>query len=162
MQAGILIGSAGRGPGSGIRASAPAVAMMIIATMASDNLADLVVSVEQAASRTSQNGRSPGLGSGLGLPWKNAARMPDASSASMAASVCCGVGLLWHQSTSVVVPQLIWFSAPARVAMPMSSGRKSFSVLVASTSAGSMGLVPRPSMTMSRLNPVEALKGGGR
>lgn len=59
MQAGILIGSAGRGPGSGIRASAPAVAMMIIATMASDNLADLVVSVEQAASRTSQNGRCP-------------------------------------------------------------------------------------------------------
>ena len=66
---------------------------------------------------TSQNGFCPGLGSGFGEPWKNAARMPDSASASTARSVCSGVGLLWHQSTSVVAPQFIWFSAPTSVAM---------------------------------------------
>jgi hypothetical protein len=35
----------------------------------------------------------------------------------MAASVWSGVGLLWHQSTSVVAPLLIWFSAPIKFAM---------------------------------------------
>ena len=40
----------------------------------------------------------------------------------MPASVCAGVGLLWHQSAKVVVPQLIWFSAPTKLAIWMSDG----------------------------------------
>ncbi len=71
----------------------------------------------------SQNGFCPGLGSGLGEPWKNAARTPDSARPSIPPSVCAGVGLLWHQSTSVVVPLLIWLSAPTSVEMRMSSGR---------------------------------------
>ena len=43
--------------------------------------------------------------------------MPLSIRPRTAASVWAGVGLLWHQSTSVVAPQLIWFSAPTRVAM---------------------------------------------
>ena len=61
---------------------------------------------------TSQNGVWPGFGSGFGVPWKNAARMPDSSRPAIAASLCAGVGLLWHQSARVVVPQLSWLSAP--------------------------------------------------
>src|SRR3954468_4993102 len=71
---------------------------------------------------TSEKCGSPGLGSGLGEPWKNAARMPLSLRPAMAASVCAGVGLLWHQSTRVVTPWSSWFSAPASVAMWMSSG----------------------------------------
>ena len=40
--------------------------------------------------------------------------MPLSNNARTAASVCAGVGLLWHQSTSVVAPKLIWFSAPRK------------------------------------------------
>ena len=67
----------------------------------------------------------PGFGSGFGEPCRNNARMPDSSRPRIAASVCSGVGLLWHQSTSVVAPLLIWLSAPIRLAMWMSSGRNS-------------------------------------
>ena len=66
---------------------------------------------------TSQKGFCPGPGSGLAEPWKNAARMPDSTKPSIARSVWAGVELLWHQSTSVVAPQLIWFNAPTSVAM---------------------------------------------
>ena len=58
----------------------------------------------------------------MGVPWKKAARMPVERRPAMAASLCCGVGLLWHQSASVVVPQLSWFNAPMRVAMCKSCG----------------------------------------
>ena len=71
---------------------------------------------------TSEKCGSPGLGSGLGEPWKKAARMPLSFRPAMPASVCSGVGLLWHQSTSVVTPWSSWFSAPASVAIWMSSG----------------------------------------
>ena len=50
--------------------------------------------------------------------------MPESASPSIAASECSGVGLLWCQSTIVVTPQSIWLSAPTRLAMWMSSGRK--------------------------------------
>ena len=66
----------------------------------------------------------PGLGFGLGEPCRNTARTPDSCNPSIAASVCSGVVLLWHQSTIVVIPELMLVSAPIRLAMLMSSGRK--------------------------------------
>ena len=79
-------------------------------------------SISRRGCGTSEKCGSPGLGSGLGEPWKKAARMPLSFRPSMPASVCSGVGLLCAQSTSVVTPWSSWFSAPARVAMWMSSG----------------------------------------
>ena len=59
--------------------------------------------------------------SGLGVGFRRAMQEHGADagifSPWMAASVWAGVGLLWHQSTSVVEPELIWLSAPIRLAM---------------------------------------------
>src|SRR6185437_119052 len=66
----------------------------------------------------------PGRGSGLGEPCRKTARMPASARPSIAASLWAGVGLLWHQSTMVVTPELSWLSAPTRLAMRISSGAK--------------------------------------
>ncbi|MFM9638949.1 hypothetical protein [Streptomyces turgidiscabies] len=58
----------------------------------------------------------------VGGAVQKTARIPARTSPSTAASACSGVRQLWHQSPRVVVPQLIWFSAPARLLTYMSSG----------------------------------------
>ena len=99
--------------------------------------------------------------------------MPLDSRPSMAASLCAGVGLLWHQSASVVVPQLSWLSAPMRVAMNRSSGcerggqpgvhlrKYSSSVQLAATPRSAvcqvcMCALTRPGMTMQPARPPPA------
>lgn len=58
-QAGRLVGTAGRGPGSGIRITAPNVSLMIMAMMATDDLAEVVARVDALASRRSDQDRCP-------------------------------------------------------------------------------------------------------
>src|SRR5262249_34368316 len=58
-QAGLLVGTAGRGPGSGIRITAPNVSLMIMAMMATDDLAEVVARAETLASRRSDQQRCP-------------------------------------------------------------------------------------------------------
>src|SRR5690348_6270756 len=102
--------------------------------------------------------------------------MPLRFSPSMPASVCSGVGLLCAQSTSVVTPWSSWLSAPASVAIWMSSGtntvarpawtwrKYSSSVQFAATERSAvcqvcMWALTRPGSTMWRLQSTTLASG---
>lgn len=57
--AGLLVGTAGRGPGSGIRISAPNVALVIMGMMVTDDLADVGARTDMLASQPSDMKRCP-------------------------------------------------------------------------------------------------------
>ena len=72
---------------------------------------------------TSQNGRLARLRVGLRRAVEERGADAGFQQARRWPRRCAAASrLLWHQSTSVVVPQLSWFSAPTRVAMYRSSG----------------------------------------
>src|SRR5436190_20990671 len=58
-QAGLLVGTAGRGPGSGIRITAPNVAVVIMAMMATDDLSTVAERTEMLATKRSDSKRCP-------------------------------------------------------------------------------------------------------
>lgn len=58
-RAGLLIGSEGRGPGSGVRVNVPVVTLMVLTVLATDNLADAEGRAEFLASVPSDSSRCP-------------------------------------------------------------------------------------------------------
>jgi hypothetical protein len=82
-QAGLLVGSSGRGPGSGVRVNPPNVALMLLALLATDELADMVARVEFLASKTAVRDRCPLTGASM---FSGALELTLASE-SLAASV---------------------------------------------------------------------------
>jgi hypothetical protein len=58
-RAGSLTGSAGRGPGSGVRVSVPVVTLMVLTVLASDDLADADQRAEFLAAARSDSRRCP-------------------------------------------------------------------------------------------------------
>lgn len=59
VKSGVMVGSTGRGPGSGVRVSPNTVSLMIIAMMATDELTDLENSVQKLALQKSDSSRCP-------------------------------------------------------------------------------------------------------
>jgi len=58
-RAGLLTGSAGRGPGSGVRVNVPVVTLMVLTVLATDNLADAEGRAEILAAAPSDSRRCP-------------------------------------------------------------------------------------------------------
>src|SRR6266576_3743634 len=58
-RAGLIVGTAGRGPGSGIRVTPPVVSLLVIAALAADDLANIDVVVRKLADQRNDAGRCP-------------------------------------------------------------------------------------------------------
>jgi hypothetical protein len=59
VRAGLIVGTAGRGPGSGARVTPPVVSLLVIAVLAADDLADIDAVVRKLADQRSDAGRCP-------------------------------------------------------------------------------------------------------
>jgi hypothetical protein len=111
-RAGLLIGSAGRGPGSGVRVNVPVVTLMVLTVMATDNLADADARAEFLAATRSDRQRCPLTGastfrSALELVFASESVASTVNSIEVLRSTLHGE--IWYRRKGRRLPEVSYF-----------------------------------------------------